>query len=712
MEDSPLKVYFLIYDFRLGEREMPKKMFFGVLLAMFISGLLIVTIEFDATKATSYVGLGTLVGGYISANTVWTLDGSPYVVVSDVIVEAGVVLTINQGVTVKFTSGTSIIVDGALVADGNFTYPITFTSNSTTPAPGDWGSIRFRDSSDDALCIINYGVVRFGITGILAESSSPQIRYCNVSDNSENGIQIAEGAASVYRCFVSNNNVGILINGANASPSIAECEIRENRLAGVFCNWAWGWGGTISIQRNDISSNGGNGIFCSVSYNVLISDNVIFNNTGSGINNDRMDMMVSGNAIKNNNYGIIIGSGGGATGGVYPINHNQIMNNSLYDFHSAWPTNIDATLNWWGTTNETAINEHIYDYYDDYNIGKVIYKPFLVPPIANFMFSPETPYACGTVAFDASASFNPYGSIINYTWDFGDGNITTIVSPTINHSYAIPDTYNVILTVTDEFGLTNSTSTIITVLQDNIPPVTSDDYDGVWRTADFIITLIATDHESGVSETYYRINKGPVQNASANGQPLISLESANNTLEYWSVDNAGNEELPHKTSSGIKLDKTVPTIGVPSRIPEGDVEPGQEVKILVNITDSVSGVKNVTLSYNLNDSIVWVDAPMTFNSTMGLYETAIQVQQAHTLVKYKITAYDNAGNHIVKDKDGEYYAYTVIPEFPSTAILPLLMLTTLIATVLLKKKNKTKPQRPQILPCTFSVMRLFRVIRK
>ena len=36
----------------------------------------------------------------------------------------------------------------------------------------------------------------------------------------------------------------------------------------------------------------------------------------------------------------------------------------------------------------------------------------------------------------------------------------------------------------------------------------------------------------------------------------------------------------------------------------------------------------------------------------------------------------------------------VIPEFPSTIILPLFMLTTLIATVLLKKKRKTKPQLP------------------
>jgi hypothetical protein len=135
-------------------------------------------------------------------------------------------------------------------------------------------------------------------------------------------------------------------------------------------------------------------------------------------------------------------------------------------------------------------------------------------------------------------------------------------------------------------------------------------------------------------------------------------------------------------------------IGTPSRIPEGDVEPDQKVKVLVNVTDSLSGIKNVTLSYNLNDSAVWIDSPMTFNSTTGLYETTIQVQQANTLVKYKITAYDNAGNLKVEDNNGTYYAYTVIPEFQSTMILPLLMLTTLIATVLLKKKGKAKPQLP------------------
>ena len=225
-------------------------------------------------------------------------------------------------------------------------------------------------------------------------------------------------------------------------------------------------------------------------------------------------------------------------------------------------------------------------------------------------------------------------------------------------------------------------------------PITTCDYDGLWHTEAFTIDLTASDDKSGIFEIYYRTNSGPIQNISAYGQPLITTESASNTLEYWSVDNAGNEELPHKILTGIKLDKTVPTIGTPSRIPEGDVEPDQEVRILVNVTDFLSDVKNVTLSYNLNDSTVWISLPMVFNSTTGLYETIINIQQANTLVRYKITAYDNAGNSKVEDNNGTYYAYPVIPEFSSTTILQLFMLTTLIATILLKKKRKTKPQLP------------------
>jgi parallel beta-helix repeat protein len=223
---------------------------------------------------------------------------------------------------------------------------------------------------------------------------------------------------------------------------------------------------------------------------------------------------------------------------------------------------------------------------------------------------------------------------------------------------------------------------------DATPPSTVHDYDGVWHTTDFIINLNATDDPSGVAETFYRINNGPIQNVSAHGQPRITLESTNNTIEYWSVDNAGNEELPHKILTGIKLDKAYPTIETPSRTPDGDVQPDQSVKISVNLTDTTSQVKNATLYYSLNNGTTWeLPIPMNYNTTTGLYEATILGQQAGTWVRFKIVAYDYAGNNATLDGTQPYCVYQVIPEFPPSLILPIFMIITLLAAIFYKRKH-------------------------
>jgi len=95
-----------------------------------------------------------------------------------------------------------------------------------------------------------------------------------------------------------------------------------------------------------------------------------------------------------------------------------------------------------------------------------------VPPIAD----PNGPYN-GTVGslvtFDGSGSSDPDGTIVSYSWDFGDGNTNTGLTPSNSHTYAAAGTYTVSLTVTDDGGATNSdttTATIDPVVGDNIPP--------------------------------------------------------------------------------------------------------------------------------------------------------------------------------------------------------------------------------------------------
>jgi hypothetical protein len=77
------------------------------------------------------------------------------------------------------------------------------------------------------------------------------------------------------------------------------------------------------------------------------------------------------------------------------------------------------------------------------------------------------------------------------------------------------------------------------------------------------------------------------------------------------------------------------------------------------------------------------------SDTWITYEATIKGYENCTWVTYKIIAYDNAGNNATKDNNGYGYKYHVIPEFPTTSILILLILITLITTTLWKTKRKT-----------------------
>lgn len=365
-------------------------------------------------------------GGIISANTTWTLSGSPYNVTGNVLVNAGVTLTIEAGVTVKFDKLKSLQINGGLVARGTANNNIIFTSSSATPAAGDWGYIFFSDASTDAVfdgtgnylsgSILEYCTVEYAGNGtnclgaVQLTSSYPYINYCTIRNNNISGIY-ASGLTETLKitnntisnntryCLDQDGGGGIFISGGTVT--ISNNTISNNSITyhgdggGIFAkdgkqiitnntflnNTAAYDGGAMYIQSGDATiithntitgntAQGTGGIY-TLWGTATITDNIIYNNTGGMV-------IYYGGATINNNIitGNTAGDGGGGIhirGAAATISNNVISNNSVgtnpYTEYGGggiclgeYYTGMSVVITKNSIVNNTAVNESAVDY--------------------------------------------------------------------------------------------------------------------------------------------------------------------------------------------------------------------------------------------------------------------------------------------------------------------------------------------------------------
>lgn len=69
-------------------------------------------------------------------------------------------------------------------------------------------------------------------------------------------------------------------------------------------------------------------------------------------------------------------------------------------------------------------------------------------------FSVDDTAGCGSVSANFTDQSTSSGTIISWTWDFGDGGTSSVQNTT--HNYTVPGTYDVSLTVTDNNGCSNT----------------------------------------------------------------------------------------------------------------------------------------------------------------------------------------------------------------------------------------------------------------
>ena len=145
-------------------------------------------------------------------------------------------------------------------------------------------------------------------------------------------------------------------------------------------------------------------------------------------------------------------------------------------------------------------------------------------------------------------------------------------------------------------------------------------------------------------------------------------------------------KLSYRPVNNIK-----PTIGAPTHQPNPPNQ-SENVTVLVNVTDSGSGVGEVFLYYRTNSSEVWNKVNMS-KLTGNTYIGEILGFETGTHVQYYVTAYDNSYNQATQDKNGLYYDYTVNPESQFIVLLlfiSLSLIAIIIIAIVLYKKIRRK----------------------
>jgi PKD repeat protein len=178
------------------------------------------------------------------------------------------------------------------------------------------------------------------------------------------------------------------------------------------------------------------------------------------------------------------------------------------------------------------------------------------PPTARFTVDPSYGNAPLTVVFDASLSSDVDGTIALYAWDFGDG--TTGSGETISHTFTAAATtnYTVTLTVTDDDGTSNTTSSVISVM---VPDVVATDGPTASFTASDPVTIYASPSLPSIP-SLFEVEFDPALSTAAPGHSLKTYIW--NFGDGDSLTMATDATVKHTYSSGAASHTYVVTLTV------------------------------------------------------------------------------------------------------------------------------------------------------
>ncbi|MEK7066823.1 MAG: lamin tail domain-containing protein [Patescibacteria group bacterium] len=240
---------------------------------------------FGTPKAKNSASIHTPIFERISQSIIWYKELSPYFVYENTRIEQDATLTIQPGVTVKFSQGApyggGLEILGVLLAEGTQDDYIIFTSASTDPKPGYWQKIIFSNPNQQS--ILKYTLVKYGGQGINRNPNGWYPTYTGAINIINSDPEISNST------FDQNQAIAVYIAG-NSNPKITGNIIkntdsytyRNGSVKGFGIQLADG-GATAEISGNTIERNSIGIKSASASTTpLIIKDNIFANNGVNG----------------------------------------------------------------------------------------------------------------------------------------------------------------------------------------------------------------------------------------------------------------------------------------------------------------------------------------------------------------------------------------------------------------------------------------------
>ena len=195
-----------------------------------------------------------------------------------------------------------------------------------------------------------------------------------------------------------------------------------------------------------------------------------------------------------------------------------------------------------------------------------------------------------------------------------------------------------------------------------------------WYISAITITISANDNTSGVKEIRYRLDGG--EWIIATSAITIAIDGIH-TLEYYSVDNAGN--IGAVNSTVLKIDQSLTTVLY--SLDDGQTVTSSSLTITLDINDTGSGI--MSMEYRIDGG--------SYISFSGEEIELSGLKDGHHILSLKIV--DQAGNIVLKELPFKVDTNPISPTGPN-GILPLVAIVIAVVgialAVFLLRRRPTK----------------------